>query len=177
MWLSRRISRAARTTHQAHDSVYGNHSRSDVATGLQSFLHILGDKEGLAVPDLKLCKAKQGAINRAAMTKETKVDCFWLPARGSDGTSVLLNSQTGPQSSTLLSFKLLEKLVKKDGPLLAGIGCAEAGCCPSLLPVRWLGGGGRPWGQSPGLVQPERWLATRWHCSCVPETGSHPAWS
>lgn len=113
-WLSRRISRAARTTHQAHDSVYGNHSRSDVATGLQSFPHILGDKERLAVPDLKLCKAKQGALNRAVMTKETRVDCFWLPACGSDGTSVLLNSQMGPQNSKLLNFKLLEKLVKKD---------------------------------------------------------------
>lgn len=65
-----RRSKAARKTHQAHNSVYGNHSRSDVATGLQGILHICGDEEGLTVPDLKLCKAKWVAINRAVVTRD-----------------------------------------------------------------------------------------------------------
>lgn len=75
-------------------------------------------------------KQSAGALNRAVMTEETRVGCFWLPTRGSDRTSVLLNSQTGPQNSPLLSFNLLEKLVKKDrAPSAVPRQAAARPCC------------------------------------------------
>lgn len=47
-------------THQRHNPADRHHAWPDAATRLQGHLHVLGDEEGLIVPDFKFCEEEGG---------------------------------------------------------------------------------------------------------------------
>lgn len=106
-------------THQRHDPADRQQARPDATTWLQCHLHVLGDEEGLIVPDVKFCKEAGDSTVRyeEVPEKQAKARCAcFVPVTGSP--FVTSCSRVSPSPSPSPACRVLKMHIRRPCPAL-----------------------------------------------------------